>query len=278
MNNYSFQIMRAVRKFYQLKQVDFAPIIQTSQSALSKIEAGILELSASQWLSVCEKFSLDPRCLFNGKIENLGDRKIKVQSLRDVGGYQIPKQYSHMMGSSVRTAYPLIKFMRMRLGDKVTGDFLKSAGFDPDYFLIMNNPLNLKFIEHLVLFLISKGVLSISNVGSIIDLISFKDIHSSVVSELGNSLSIDTAAKKLLSRVKLSYEQNTFYEFEGGKNFVVAKDEDFIKDFKLSSEFNSFRQSFNLAHFQGLNEFMSEGQNVFKSKTISDGWVIIKAS
>lgn len=278
MNNYSFQIMRAVRKFYQVKQVDFAPIIQTSQSALSKIESGILELSASQWLAICEKFSLDPRCLFHGKIENLGDRKIKVQDLRDVGGYQIPEQYSHMMGSSVRTAYPLIKFMRMRLGDKVTGDYLKSTGFDPDYFLIMNNPLNLKFIEHLVLFLISKGVLSLSNVGSIIELTSFKDIHSSVVNDFGNSPSIDTAAKKLLARVKLSYEQNTFYEYEGGKNFVVAKDESFIKDFKLSSEFNSFRQNFNLAHFQGLNEFVNEGQNTFKSKTISDGWIIIKAS
>lgn len=278
MNNYSFQIMRAVRKFYQIRQVDFAEIIQTSQSALSKLESGKLELSAAQWLALCEKFTLDPRCLVYGKIENLGNRKLKVQDVREVGGYRVPEEYSHLMGSSVRTAYPILKFMRMRLGDKITREFLKSTGFDPDYFLIMNNPLNLKFIEHMVLFLMTERVLTSSNVRSIIDLASFKDIHSSVVDELGNNPSIEVATKRLLARVKLMYEQNTSYEFEGGKEFVVARDQDFVTEFKLSSEFNNFRQSFNVAHFQGLSEFLGEEKNTFRSKSTSDGWLIVKAS
>jgi len=86
MNNYSSQIIRAVRKYYQLKQVEFAPILSTTQSALSKIEAGHLELSASQWLAVCDHYILDPRSLFTGKIENLGERKFGLQDASKVAG------------------------------------------------------------------------------------------------------------------------------------------------------------------------------------------------
>lgn len=278
MKNYSTQIIRAVRKYHEIKQTDFAPIIQTTQSALSKIEAGLLEVSAIQWLAVCEKFVLDPRCLFTGKIENLGERKLKVDDHSRIGGFKIPKDYSYLMGSSVRTAYPLLKFANLKLGEKRFESFIKSTGFDRDYFMIMNNPLNLKFIENLVLFLMGEGLISLDNVDSIIDVSKFKDVHSSIILDFYPDQSIEVAVKKLLQRVKFSYEQNTNYEFVGDKEFVIAKDQDFVKEFKLSSEFNDFRQKFNLSHFQGLDNFVSNGSSKFKSKQINGGWVILKAS
>lgn len=278
MKNYSAQVVRALRKFQQIKQIDFAPIIETTQSALSKIESGHLELSASQWLAVCDKFVLDPRCLFSGKIENLGDRKLKVEDCRRVGGFVIPKDYVHLMGSTVRTAYPLLKFMRIRLGEKRFEAFIKSTGFDIDYFVIMNNPLNLKFIEHIVLFLISEGALSLDNVGMILELSQFKDIHSSILHDLDQSQAIESATKKLLLRVKHSYEQNTIYEFIGGKEFVVAKDQDFVQEFSLSPEFNEFRKKYNLSHFQGLDHLVTGGMHKYKIKEIKNGWMILNAS
>lgn len=278
MNNFSSTIVRAVRKYNQIKQVDFAPILQTTQSALSKIEAGNLELSASQWLSLCDKFTLDPRSIFSGKIENLGERKLKVESIDHVGGFDIPDQYSYLMGSSVRTAYPILKFMRLRLGEKRFEGFLKSTGFDKDYFVIMNNPLNLKFIEHMVLFLLSEGCLSMDHLGSIIELGQFKDIHSSLMADIAHTHSLDGATKRLLAKVKSTYELNTSYEFLGDKEYVEAKDHKFLADLKLSAEFNEFRKRYNLSHFEGLDNFVSNGENRFKMKSTQEGWLILKAS
>jgi hypothetical protein len=278
MNNYSSQIIRAVRKYYQLKQVEFAPILSTTQSALSKIEAGHLELSASQWLAVCDQYTLDPRSLFTGKIENLGERKFGLQDASKVGGFEIPTEYSFLMGSSVRTAYPILKFMKLKLGEKKLNSFLEASGFDVDYFVIMNNPLNIKFIEHCVSYLISEGILTQSNIHTILESSQFKDVHSSIFSDLWISRDLDTGTKRLLSKIKHSYEQNTSYEFLGGKDYVEATDQDFIKEMKLSSEFNHFRQKYNLSHFSELDHLLNGRKNLFNSKETKNGWIISKVS
>jgi len=278
MNNYSSQIVRAVRKYYQIKQVDFAPVLSTTQSALSKIEAGLLELSASQWLAVCDRYTLDPRLLFTGKIENLGERKFGLQDASRVGGFDIPTEYSFLMGSSVRTAYPILKFMKLKLSEKKFNSFIEASGFDMDYFVIMNNPLNIKFIEHCVSYLISEGILTQTNIHTIIEGAKFKDIHSSIFSDLWISKDIDSGTKRMLSKIKHSYEQNTSYEFLGGKDYVEAKDQEFLKEMKLSSEFNQFRQKYNLTHFLELDNLLTSRRNFFSSKETKNGWVITQVS
>jgi hypothetical protein len=278
MNNFSSQIVRAVRKYYQIKQVEFAPILNTTQSALSKIEAGHLELSASQWLAVCDRYTLDPRSLFSGKIENLGERKFGLQDASRVGGFEIPTEYSFLMGSSVRTAYPILKLMKLKLSEKKFTAFIEASGFDVDYFVIMNNPLNIKFIEHCVSYLIAEGILTETNIHTIIEGDKFKDIHSSILTELWISRDMDTGTKRMLSKIKHSYEQNTSYEFLGGKDYVEATDQDFLKEMKLSSEFNHFRQQYNLTHFLELDFLLTGRRNFFTSKETKNGWVITKVS
>lgn len=278
MNNFSSQIVRSVRKYYQIKQVEFAPILNTTQSALSKIEAGHLELSASQWLAVCDRYTLDPRSLFSGKIENLGERKFGLQDASRVGGFEIPTEYSFLMGSSVRTAYPILKLMKLKLSEKKFTAFIEASGFDVDYFVIMNNPLNIKFIEHCVSYLIAEGILTETNIHTIIEGAKFKDIHSSILTELWISRDMDTGTKRMLSKIKHSYEQNTSYEFLGGKDYVEATDQDFLKEMKLSSEFNHFRQQYNLTHFLELDFLLTGRRNFFTSKETKNGWVITKVS
>ena len=278
MKNYSSQIIRAVRKYFQIKQIEFAPILSTTQSALSKIEAGHLELSASQWLAVCDQYTLDPRSLFSGKIENLGERKFGLVDSSRVGGFDIPTEYSYLMGSSVRTAYPILKFMKLKLGEKKFSDFIEASGFDVDYFVIMNNPLNIKFIEHCVSYLISEGALTQNNIHAIIEGANFKDVHSSIFSDLWISRDIDTGTKRMISKIKHSYEQNTSYEFLGGKDYVEATDQDFLKEMKLSDEFNHFRRQYNLTHFQGLDQLLTKGGHHFDAKKTKNGWIITKAS
>lgn len=278
MKNYSQPIIRALRKYHQIKQIDFAPLLGITQSALSKIEAGQLELSAAQWLAVCERFYIDPRSLFTGKIENLGDRKIKVEDLTHIGGFKIPKIYQHLLGSTVRTAYPLLKFARLRLGESRYEEFLKSTGFDLDYFLIMNNPLNLKFMEHLVHFLMSEKALNLENVSSVLELSQFKDVHSFILPELNPESGFDQVTKKLLSRVKTSYELNTVYSFIGDRDYVEAKDSDFVAEFNLSKDFEEFRRKYNYSHFVALDQLITGGENKFKVKDTSKGWLIQKIS
>ena len=278
MRNFSQPIIRALRKYHQIKQTDFAPLLGITQSALSKIEAGQLELSAAQWLAVCDRFTIDPRSLFTGKIENLGERKLKVEDLTHIGGFKIPKTYQHLLGSTVRTAYPLLKFARLRMGESRYEEFLKSTGFDLDYFLIMNNPLNLKFMEHLVHFLLTEKALNLENVSSVLELSQFKDSHSFILSDLNPESGLDQAVKKLLSRVKTGYELNTQYAFIGDKDYVEAKDSDFVAEFNLSKEFEVFRRSYNHSHFMALDQFVTGGQNKFKVKENSKGWMIQKIS
>jgi hypothetical protein len=136
----------------------------------------------------------------------------------------------------------------------------------------------LKFIEHLTLFLMSERSFALDNVGVILELGQFKDIHSLLINDLGPTQSMESATKKLLARVKNSYEQNTNYEFFGHKEYVEAKDQDFLKEFNLSPEFNEFRKKYNLSHFQGLSEVIFGGGDKFKVKETNGGWLIMKAS
>jgi uncharacterized membrane protein YcgQ (UPF0703/DUF1980 family) len=142
----------------------------------------------------------------------------------------------------------------------------------------MNNPLNIKFIEHCVSYLISEGILTQTNIHILIEGAKFKDIHSSIFSEIWTARDIDSATKKMLSKIKHSYEQNTSYEFLGGKDYVEATDEDFLKEMKLSSEFNQFRQQYNLTHFLELDHLLTKRRNFFDSKETKNGWVITKVS
>jgi hypothetical protein len=82
----------------------------------------------------------------------------------------------------------------------------------------------------------------------------------------------------MLSKIKHSYEQNTSYEFLGGKDYVEATDQEFLKEMKLSSEFNQFRQKYNLTHFLELDNLLTSRRNFFTSKETKNGWVITKVS
>lgn len=119
MKNNSAKVLRALRKYFGITQVNFYSLIGVSQSALSKIEAGTLELSAFQWIIVCDKFNVDSRSLFTGKIEHLSG----------IGSFKISQQHSHQMTSNVRTAYSLIRYMYIKLGEKMATIFLRSTWF-----------------------------------------------------------------------------------------------------------------------------------------------------
>ena len=278
MKNYSSQLTRAIRKYYEIKHIDFAPIIESSQSALSKVESEILGLDAMQWVTICEKFNLDPRSLITGKIENLGTRKMQVDDISRIGGFKIPERYAHHMGSTARTAYPLIKFMITKLGEKKASAFFKSINMDKDYFVIMNNPINLLFIQDLYDFLTSQGALTPQTVPQIIKTAQFKDVHSFILPEISQTTSVEQATKKLLQRIKTNYELNTQYAFGGGKDFIEATDQAHVKELKLKSDFQKFRQVYNLSHIQALDTDLMEDSSTFKVRPTEKGWIIVEAS
>jgi len=275
MKDYSSNITRSLRKHYGITQKDFSEMIDVRQGTLSKIESSQLELSATQWISLCDHFKIDPSALLYGKIEMLADDKfLCLDNATKVGSFKIPRKYSYNMGSTVRTAYPLIKFAEKQIGDEKTKELLKYLNVDPDYFVIQSHSLNLMFIHDFVNQLISKGLIKSKNVAQILKSTEASEVHSYVIDQLSKSKKPELAFKKFTQLLPRYYEINSNYDFIGDKKCLIrVEDNEHIEEMSFSEEFLNFREDFNLAHFKGLSQFLDFNGELKTVKT-NKGWDI----
>ncbi len=275
MKDYSSNITRALRKHYSITQKDFCDLIKVSQGTLSKIEAGLLSLSATQWVYMCDHFKVPPTALLTGKIEALKeDTKIELTSAKRIGTFKIPKIYSKYMGSTVRTVFPILNFITLKLGEQATKDLLKSLDVDPDYFIIQTHPVSLKLVNDIVQAIINKGILSQRNIGEILNASSTSEVHSYLLDQMGKPKKPFAFFKNLTSFIAHNYEINSSYKFNGdNKCLVRVEDNLHLEELDLTEDFNLFRENFNKVHFQNLSEhFMFEG-DITSIKT-NKGWDI----
>ena len=275
MKDYSSNITRALRKHYGITQKDFSEMIDVRQGTLSKIESGQLELSATQWISLCDHFKIDPSALLYGKIEMLIDDKyLSLDNATRVGSFKIPRKYSYNMGSTVRTAYPLIKFSQEKLGEEKTKELLKYLNVDPDYFVIQSHSVNLMFIHDFVNQLIIKGLIKAKNVADILKATQTSEVHSYVINQLSKSKKPQLAFKKFTQLLPRYYEINSNYDFIADKKCLIrVEDNEHIKEMNFNNEFLNFREDFNLAHFKGLSSFLDfDGE--LKTVRTNKGWDI----
>ena len=273
--NNTGKILRALRKYYALSQIDFAKHIDVNQSTLSRIEKGRLELTALQWVNLVEKYHLDARCLTSGKIELLELRKINLRKEDQVGGFKkLPLKYNVLRGSTVRCAYPLLQYMENHLGEEKKNEFLKSLKLDPDYFTIQNLPLNIMVIHDIFKELEARRLLTKKNYLNIFNDVSISDTHSYFIQSLKATTKYDVAFKKLTNFVANHYEINTDYEFVGDKScYIRAKSQRFLNKFNFDENFEVFRSLYNLSHFNKLAPIFSSDHN-FELKTNKEGWDI----
>ena len=78
MQDYTAKILKAIRKYYGISQIDLSKKLGIRQGTLSKLESNLLELSARQWIEFCTEYKLDPNIIITGKIHEIDKIKLKI--------------------------------------------------------------------------------------------------------------------------------------------------------------------------------------------------------
>jgi len=277
MRDYTPQILRAIRKYYGVNQAPFSEVLEVKQGTLSKIEAGQLEISARQWINVCTKYHLDPNIITTGRIEALENIKINPISKKRYGNFKVDSSYQLLMGSTVRTVYPILKFMASKVGTQVTAEFLKSKKIDPDYFIIQNLPINIKIIEDIFNFLNQRALISIGNVKEILTTTRTSEVHGYALSQINTGHDDNKNFQSFTKKISQLYEDNSTYSFEGDKKcYIRATDNETLKALNIGEEFNQFRSIYNLSHFNNLSPVLFSDKR-FKVQSTDKGWNIAVA-
>jgi DNA-binding XRE family transcriptional regulator len=270
-------ILRSLRKYYGINQVQLAQVIGVSQGTLSKLEAGILELSAPQWINLCQKYRLDPIVINTGRIEALENIKIDINAKEIPGNFKVAKNYQLLMGSTVRTVYPFDKYMENKIGVEKTREFFKEKKIDPDYFTIQNLPVNIKIIEDIFNYLSNRGFININNTAEILSVVPASEVHKYVLSKISSDNNPDKNFKKFTQDISELYEQNSIYTFEGDKDcFIKVRDSLHLGELNLGDEFSKFREVFNLSHFNKISPLLFSDLK-FQTQSEDGGWNIAAA-
>lgn len=269
------EILRAIRKYYGINQIQLSQIIGVTQGTMSKLESGLLGLSATQWVSLCQKYNLDPTIISTGRIEAFENVVIKPGSSSTFGNFKVNKRYMYLMGSTNRTVYPFVKFLEKKAGEEKANEFFKGIKVDRDYFTIQNLPINILIIEDIVSYLVRLGLISTSNVGDILSAVSVSEVHEHALKNLNlTNNDPDKNFKKFTKAISSLYEVNSNYSFEGTSDcYIKVRDNDHMSEFNLSDDFNNFRQQYNLSHFNKISPLFGLN-NHLKSKQESSGWNI----
>lgn len=270
------KVLRALRKYMGINQISFAEVLEVNQSTLSRVEKGMLELTAFQWVSLVEKYKLDARCIVSGKIEQLSEIKFKIGDENKINGFKMPKKYLKFRGSRVRSIRPFLNYLVSHVGEDKLNELLISKKIDPDYFIIQNLPISIELIQDIFLEIVNLGLLNKSNYTNLLADQGVGDIHSYFINSLKETTDGEVAFKKLIKYVKNQYEINADYEYLGKNNdLIMARDADFMSEFNLSEEFKIFRKLYNLEHFRKL-KYVLKFENEFELEEDSnlDQWLI----
>lgn len=269
------KILRTIRKYYGINQINMAKALNVAQGTISKMEVGALSMDGIQWVSFCKGYKLDPNIITTGRIEALEDIKISLKNKDAAGNFKLPGKYKLFMTSTVRTVYPFIKFLENKIGVSQTNEFFKSNKVDPDYFTVQNLPINLRIIEDIFYYLSNKGLISIESVGDILNTVPVSEVHEYALSRVNENLSSEKNFKKFTKTINNFYEKNSIYEFEGeDKCYIKVRDDLHVNELSLSQDFMKFRELYNLSHFNKLAPLFSMEKN-FNSVHQNGGWDIV---
>lgn len=260
--NKSSSILRAIRKHNRLTQHEFAEYLGITQGALSKIEANILELSAAQWVKVCDSFKIPCESLKVGKVDlppvqecSLIDRYLRV------GSFKMPTRYNHLLGQTTREATALLAFADKVATAKVVDDFLTQSKIDRDYFTILNHPLSINFLKDLYQFLTSHGTPQAK------EIVDHPDFLVSIAYFL-NEFNKNTGLKAFKNYVQFKNthcEVDAYYEVIEEDDLVVRmSDADHLRKFDLPQEFLKFRQLYSMAQFEKVKEILKIQSGSFR--------------
>jgi transcriptional regulator with XRE-family HTH domain len=134
------RVVRAIRKTNKVNQEEFSQLLKVSQGTISKVEAGMLDLSCDGLLFLMTEFKIRPEVLMYGYIELDYVPNIKKS------GFRIKESYKHLM------RYTSKNIAMLRLACEMTfdefGKLVKdNLTVDPDMFTILNHPIGEYLME-----------------------------------------------------------------------------------------------------------------------------------
>lgn len=211
-------LMRTARKRKGLTQIEVSKHLDISQSALSKIESGLLVPSAPQWFDFCEMTGISPDSISSGGIERVSSASL----LTDTDSpFKIPKIYRENRGSKMRAMLPFIQYFRSLVGDEKVYQYFRSIKMDEDAFVDLDSQISLRFCLDFGRMLISQGLLKASDFGRLTQSVSQSQTHGSLHRFYDNEPDSFNLLQILLLHSR-QYECNFRYEIEDKKSNLLT--------------------------------------------------------
>ena len=197
------QIIRSARKQRGWTQIDTAKKIGISQSALSKMESGLLIPSVHQWFEFCSSAGIPADSHIQGYLDRL--ELIRFQDKVIQKDFKVADIYRRDAGSSARSMAPLIQSLYAHLGEPKAHKFIKEMGVDPDYFVDLGNQINFRFFVDLFQSMKKKGIYKKSDLSEVTNQASSRKSHGVLFAGYQQVSSIE-------SLMKTAFSKSTFYE------------------------------------------------------------------
>jgi len=205
------RIIAAVRKSKGLTQGAIASQLAVSQSALSKIEHGLLIPSVHQWFEFCKFTGVPVDSHLSGYIDY--SRPVVKTTGSHEGSFRLPKPYSIERASTARTMLPLIKWLERNEGEEKAEEVLSEMGIDSDYFVQLDHTIGIQFGLDLISYLQRRGIYSKEGMRSLFQSIKQRGFHGSLWTGYEQTHDSVELMTLLLSRASF-YEANFEYLIE----------------------------------------------------------------
>lgn len=255
------RIMRAARKQLGLTQEAVASKLGISQSALSKLEHGSLIPSAPQWFDFCEFTQIATDTLRSGFIER-NTPAVVEDGLRK-GSFKIPKRYAFHRGSKARSLLPFFAFMEETVGEKKFHDYFKQVKVDADFFIDLDNQINIEFMLDIARYLINEGHLKSDEVSKLTQSVRQPRVHGSLRS--GYDVAKDNANRleSLVTNARL-YECNFRYRIEAKANShidlsITPEPHMEMTSFKNDPVLGDFLGQYKKSYFESFMQYGNDG-------------------
>lgn len=197
------KIIKTIRFYFNFTQIEFATILGISQSALSKIEAGNLELSAEQWINLCIRFSIEPNSILTGTINNLPTKL----NLNDTS-FKLPVAFKKDFTATVRFIEPVINFIKKTYGEKYYQNFLITHQLQEEYFCLLSNPISYNLFELFLNELTCKGILNNFTINQVLTEIDWKELGSQEKHKIAQLNSSDEKLKYIINLFLINVSKN----------------------------------------------------------------------
>lgn len=252
-------LMRAARKKRDLTQVEVSKRLQISQSALSKIESGLLIPSAPQWFEFCQLTDISADSLLTGYMERVSSAVVESGELNV--GFKIPKAYRPYRGSKMRAMLPFLKYFHAVAGEDKVDEYFRSIKMDQDAFLDLDGQINLKFCLDLSRTLIQTGLLKPADFSKMTSTVSQSETHGRM-HRMYDGQKDPLALIQVLLQNARQYECNFHYQIEERNEKRLAfsvKPEEHLAEFDYRNDpvLGDFLCQFKKHYFESFTHYGS---------------------